>query len=192
MEGVKGAEQLGWDSAFANNEAQHNTILAFTRNVVGPMDYTPVTFSDYACCPHSTTNTHELALSVIFESGMLHFADSDSSYRSQPDYVQKFMSKVPNTWDETKFVKGEPGKDIILARRSGNTWYVAGINGEPIEKNFSITLPFLADRSYKASILQDGVSPRSIVAASQRPSNNKNFSVPILPKGGMIIVLEPQ
>lgn len=192
MEGVKGAEQLGWDSAFANNEAQHNTILAFTRNVVGPMDYTPVTFSDYACCPHSTTNTHELALSVIFESGMLHFADSDSSYRSQPDYVRNFMSIVPNTWDETRFLKGEPGKDIILARRNGNIWYVAGINGEAVRKNFTVSLPFLGDHSYKTTILLDGESPRKTAVASQRPSNNRDFSVPVLPKGGMIIVLEQQ
>jgi len=192
MEGVRGAEQLGWDSAFANNEAQHNTILAFTRNVVGPMDYTPVTFSDYACCPHSTTNTHELALSVVFESGMLHFADSDSSYRSQSASVKTFMSKVPNTWDETKFLKGEPGKEIILARRSGKTWYIAGINGEPVEKDFSVDLSFLKEASYKAIIFTDGNNPRDIKSTEADYSKNKNLSVKVLSKGGMVAVLQPK
>jgi len=192
MEGVRGAEQLGWDSAFANNAAQHNTILAFTRNVVGPMDYTPVTFSDYACCPHSTTNTHELALSVIFESGMLHFADSDSSYRSQSDAVKKFMRKVPNTWDETRFLKGEPGKEIILARRSGSTWYIAGINGESVEKNFSFDLAFLSPGTYKATVFTDDKDPRKIDPVDSEYIANSRVGVRVYGKGGMLMVLEPK
>ena len=68
----------------SKNGPRHNTILPFTRNVVGPMDYTPVTFSD-SKFPHTTTDAHELALSVIFESGVQHFADSVESYRSLPD-----------------------------------------------------------------------------------------------------------
>jgi len=190
MEGVKGAEQLGWDSAFANNEAQHNTILAYTRNVVGPMDYTPVTFSDYACCPHSTTNTHELALSVIFESGMLHFADSDSSYRSQAASVKQFMGMVPNTWDETKFISGEPGKDIVLARRNNRTWYIAGINGEATEKNLSVELSFLAGLDYKVTIFSDGSNPREIKTAESDLA--KTIPIKMLPKGGFVVVLEPR
>lgn len=63
MEGIRGAEQIGWDTVFANDAAMYNTINVFTRNVVDPMDYTPVTFSDTKCCPHTTTNAHELALS---------------------------------------------------------------------------------------------------------------------------------
>ena len=70
--------------------AWHNTVLAFTRNVVGPMDYTPVTFSD-AKYPHQTTNAHELALSVAFESGVLHFADSPEAYGSLPDAAKQFL-----------------------------------------------------------------------------------------------------
>ena len=106
MEGIRGAEQIGWDTVFANNAAMYNTINLFTRNVVGPMDYTPVTFSDSKCCPHTTTNAHEFALSVLYGSGMMHFADSDSSYRGQKEEVKKFLAIVSNTWDETKFLEG--------------------------------------------------------------------------------------
>lgn len=80
MEGVRGAEQYDFRPTYPEEAPWHNTVLAFTRNVVGPMDYTPVTFSD-AMYPHVTTNAHELALAVVFESSLQHFADSVESYR---------------------------------------------------------------------------------------------------------------
>jgi alpha-glucosidase len=191
MESIRGAEQIGWDTVFANNAAIYNTINVFTRNVVGPMDYTPVTFSDTRCCPHTTTNSHELALSVLYESGMMHFADSDSSYRSQKEEVKKFMNIVPNTWDETKFIKGEPGKEVILARRNGNTWYVAGINGENISKQLSFNLSFLKGESYNADIFSDGNNARDIKNNKASYKKDENVVMNVLSKGGFIIVLVP-
>lgn len=189
MEGIRGAEQIGWDTVFANNAPMYNTINVFTRNVVGPMDYTPVTFSDTKCCSHTTTNTHELALSVLYESGMMHFADSDSSYRSQSDEVKNFLSTVPNTWDETKFIEGKPGKEVFLARRSGNTWYVAGINGENTVKQFSFNLTFLKNTSYKAKIFSDGNNSREIKSSDTVLAKDKPFTVHLLSKGGFVMML---
>jgi len=191
MEGIRGAEQIGWDTVFASNAAMYNTINVFTRNVVGPMDYTPVTFSDTKCCPHTTTNAHELALSVLYESGMLHFADSDSSYRSQKEEVKKFLSTVPNTWDEIKFIKGEPGKDVVLARRSGINWYVAGINGENISKQLSFNLSFVSKPSYHATIFSDGDNSRDIKPGKAVYRKDKNVSINVLPKGGFVVRLVP-
>ena len=94
MEGVRGAEQYGFDEHFPETAVWHNTILPFTRNVVGPMDYTPVTFSDFLF-PHLTTNGHELALAVVFESGLQHYADSVESYRETPPYVQEMLRRHP-------------------------------------------------------------------------------------------------
>ena len=88
MEAV-GAEQYKARVEMAEGGARHNTILPFTRNVVGSMDYTPVTFGD-AQFPHRTTNAHELALAVVFESGVQHFADSVESYRSLADAPKQF------------------------------------------------------------------------------------------------------
>jgi hypothetical protein len=82
MEAVRGAENYGWGKDFALNAPVQNNIFAYTRNVVGSMDYTPVTFTDYECCPHITTNAHELALTVLFETGVLHFADRVSAYQA--------------------------------------------------------------------------------------------------------------
>jgi hypothetical protein len=127
-EGVYGAEWYNNVGTFTNKAACHNATLPFTRNVIGPMDYTPCTFSD-SQHPHITTHGHELALTVLFESGLQHLADRPESYLTQPQEVQDFLSALPAAWDETRFVAGYPGEYVILARRSGNKWYLAGING---------------------------------------------------------------
>jgi len=127
-EGVYGAEWYNNVSTFTDKAACHNATLPFTRNVIGPMDYTPCTFSD-SQHPHITTHGHELALTVLFESGLQHLADRPESYLSQPQEVRDFLSSLPAAWDETHFVDGYPGEYVIMARRSGNKWYLAGING---------------------------------------------------------------
>ena len=93
------------------------------------MDYTPVMFKDNVY-KHLTTYSHELALSVIFESGWLHFAGGVEEYLDLPEAPKEFLKHVPVVWDETRFLAGEPGQFVVLARRSGNQWYIGGINGE--------------------------------------------------------------
>ncbi|MBN1558915.1 glycoside hydrolase family 97 catalytic domain-containing protein [candidate division KSB1 bacterium] len=137
LEAVNGAEQYKFNTAYPKNATWHNVNLVFTRNAIGPMDYTPVTFTDMEN-PHLTTFGHELALTVVFQSGILHFADKPAGYYAQPEAVRQFLKEVPATWDETKFLQGEPGAYVVLARRSGDTWYLGGINGLEVEKTISI------------------------------------------------------
>lgn len=108
--------------------ASHNATLPFTRNVVGPMDYTPCTFSD-SQNPHITGDGHELALTVVFESGLQHLADKPESYMSQPGCVREFLGSLPSAWDDTRLLGGDPGRYAAIARRSGSRWYVGIING---------------------------------------------------------------
>ena len=140
-EGVYGAEWYNNVSTFTAKAAAHNATLPFTRNVIGPMDYTPCAFSD-SQHPHITTHAHELALTVLFESGLQHLADKPESYLAQPQEVQDFFSHLPAVWDETRFISGYPGESVVLARRSGDTWYIAGINGTDEPK----ALPLLSRR----------------------------------------------
>ena len=91
MEAVFGAEQYKFRQAFTTRAAWLNTVLPFTRNVIGPMDYTPVTFTDVRY-PRTTTNAHELAQSVVFESGIQHFADSVEAYRALPAAAKQFLA----------------------------------------------------------------------------------------------------
>ena len=142
-EGVYGAEWYNNVPTFTNVAASHNTTLPFTRNIIGPMDYTPCTFSD-SQHPHITSDAHELALTVLYESALQHLADKPESYLVQPQQVQDFFGKLPTTWDETRYVSGYPGESVVLARRSGNTWYVAGINGTNDKKVLDVDLSFIS------------------------------------------------
>ncbi len=136
VEAVYGAEWYNNNATLTPKAAAHNATLPFTRNVIGPMDYTPCTFSD-SQHPHVTTHAHELALSVLFESPLLHWADKPESYLAQPRDVRDFMSALPTTWDETRLLGGYPGEWVVMARRSGSTWYVAGINGKDTAQTLS-------------------------------------------------------
>ncbi len=138
-EAVYGAEWYNNLPVLTDRAAAHNATLPFTRNVIGSMDYTPCTFTD-SQHPHITTNAHELALTVLFESGLQHLADRPSSYLNQPQEVQDFLSNLPSVWDETRLLSGDPGHHVIMARRSGDTWYIAGINGTDEQLELSVDM----------------------------------------------------
>ena len=181
-EGVYGAEWYNNVPTFTKAAASHNATLPFTRNVVGSMDYTPCAFSD-SQHPHITSHAHELALTVLFESGLQHLADRPESFLAQPQDVQDFLSLLPAAWDETRFVSGYPGESCVLARRSGNTWYVAGINGTDETKTLSVPLPFIK-KVREATLFADSGSkaePWSIETIQKLPA-----TVTCQPRGGFI------
>ncbi len=176
-EGVYGAEWYNNVPTFTNKAASHNATLPFTRNVIGPMDYTPCTFSD-SQHPHITTNAHELALTVLFESGLQHLADKPESYLAQPKEVQDFLSNLPNVWDETRFVSGYPGKSVVLARRYGTTWYVAGINGLDEENVLQANLDFINPdgKPVETTLFMDG-NPWNILHSSPASADSSLFTL---------------
>ena len=186
-EGVYGAEWYNNVPTFTNRAACHNATLPFTRNVIGPMDYTPCTFSD-SQHPHITTNAHELALTVLYESGLQHLADRPESYLSQPAEVQQFLSHLPAVWDEIRFLSGYPGESVVLARRSGSTWYIAGINGSDVAR----TLTFNADRL--PSDLRHAVVFLDTPDKEHPWDIRTNAAIPTkidcLPRGGFVIVAQ--
>ena len=128
MESVYGAEWYNNNRRMTNAAASHNATLPFTRNVIGPMDYTPCTFTD-SQNPHITTDCHELALPILFESGLQHMADRPEAYLGLADEIRNLLSGLPSAWDDTRLLAGYPGQFAVIARRSGDTWYIAGING---------------------------------------------------------------
>ena len=173
-EGVYGAEWYNNVATFTDKAACHNATLPFTRNVIGPMDYTPCTFSD-SQHPHSTSHGHELALTVLFESALQHLADRPESYLSQPQEVQDFLSALPAAWDETRFVAGYPGEYVILARRSGSKWYLAGINGTDTTKE--VALPF---------------SGKNVTLFTDEPGENRKWHIEKQKKLPKSIVFQPR
>ena len=185
-EGVYGAEWYNNVPTFTNRAASHNATLPFTRNVIGPMDYTPCAFSD-SQHPHITSHAHELALTVLFESGLQHLADRPESFLAQPQAVQDFLGKLPAAWDETRYVSGYPGQSSVLARRSGSRWFVAGINGTDEPQALKCDLSFIS-ANRKATLFADSGNadaPWQISTISTPPS-----SVACQPRGGFVIVVE--
>jgi alpha-glucosidase len=188
MESVKGAEVYKFGKDFPEKAPIHNTILPFSRNVIGSMDYTPVTFSN-STYPRLTTHGHELALAVIFESGIQHFADSDISYRSQPLFVQNYLREVPVTWDETRFIAGYPGETVIIARRKGETWFMSGISGLQQEYSAEVTLSFLDPGTYQFTMITDGVVAGEFSIVNAEVEQGQSIPIDFLPRGGFAGVL---
>ena len=191
MEAVFGAEQYKFRETYPARAAWHNTVLPFTRNVAGPMDFTPVTFSD-ARYPHKTTNAHELALSVIFETPIQHFADSIESYRALPDRPKAFLKSVPTAWDETRVLAGEPGTLLVVARRASDVWYVGGINGQDVAATVSVKLDFLGDGFWIGRNIIDGAEDRSFSGFQMDTPLTAGMSrqVQMRPRGGFVMQFE--
>ena len=182
-EGVYGAEWYNNVATFTDKAACHNATLPFTRNVIGPMDYTPCTFSD-SQHPHITTKAHELALTILFESALQHLADRPESYMVQPQEVKDFFTNLPTVWDETHLLSGYPGESVVMARRNGKTWYIAGINGTNQEKELTIDKKAIGKFS-KATLFEDtSKGDWNIHQIKKLPT-----SIICQPRGGFIIVI---
>ena len=190
-EGIRGAEWYNNGPQFTTTAPEHNTIVAFTRNVVGAMDYTPVTFTN-SQYPHITSYGHELALSVVFESGIQHMADRPEGYLQLPDAPKWFLKEVPSAWDDTRFLNGYPGKDIIIARRKGIAWYIGGINSENSEKTKMLTFNYLPEGvKYKLTLITDGKHDKNFATNYLTVDKSSAVEVKMLRRGGFAASLKP-
>ena len=188
VEGVYGAEWYNNAPVLTNRAAAHNCTLPFTRNVVGPMDYTPCTFTD-SQFPHITTDAHELALLVVFESTLQHLADRPEGYMEQSDDVRNFISSLPTVWDDTKLLAGYPGEYVVMARRKGGKWYIAGLNGSDEEKSITFNLPAEISTTILFADTQAEYEQENCMIDKVDFSAAANSSVEILckPRGGFIL-----
>jgi alpha-glucosidase len=189
MEAVKGAENYSFEKAYPAAATYINTILPFTRNALGSMDYTPVTFTDQTY-PHLTSWAHELALSVVFESGILHPADRVSAYLGLPKEPKEFLMTVPTTWDETRYLQGEPGSYLALARRNGDSWYIAGISGLKEPKEIELDLSFIDKPHANYVLIQDGTNVKSFASVSRTFNKDEKVQIKMLTYGGFVMVVK--
>lgn len=161
-EGVRGMEQMG--GCYPDNSIYY----PFMRNAVGPMDYTPGAMISMqpevysARRPNSGsigTRAYQLALFVIFESGLQMLADNPTMYYRNEDCT-RFITNVPVTWDETRAIESKVGEYVIVAKRKGNKWYIGGMtNNKEKERTFELSLDFLTkDKSYKMTSFEDGIN----------------------------------
>lgn len=184
MEAIVGEECYMFRETYPETAVWHNTIQPFTRNTVGSMDYTPFGLSDKKY-PHLTTSANELALTIVFEAGVVHLVDFPHVYKAMPEYVQDFTKQLPTVWDETKLVDGYPGKDVVMARRSGEKWFMGGINGEQVEKEMNPSLDFLTEgKTYQVKIITDGADNKSFAGNELSVKKGDKLPVKMLPAGG--------
>lgn len=202
MEAVNGAEQYreGFDAlGDFRPDALHNVHLALSRNVVGSMDYTPVTFTQ-ALRRKGLTYAHQMALSVLFESGIQHFADRadsnrDAGYRAvfgKFPFAKEFLSQVPVAWDETAVVTADIDSHVMVRRRQGQDWYVAGIYAGHVERSFELNLGFLGPGRFEAEFIGRGSADDILEHRSWAVDAAAKQRVTLQPKDGFVAVFRPQ
>jgi alpha-glucosidase len=188
MESIRGFEFTTFDQKDTDKAPKHLTMMPFARNVVGPMDFTPVCFGEIVRKQRRTSNGFEIALSVILQSGVSHFVEIPESMAKQPDYVQEYMRNVPRHWNDIKLIDGFPGKYVVMARKSGDKWYLAGINSQATNQKLTLDLSALKIGSKAVTLITDGDTNRNFIQLPTTVNNNK-LEVEIKPNGGFVVVL---
>ena len=184
MEAIRGEEYVTFGQYFADNQPSHCTVIPFTRNLFDPMDFTPVNFSGIPNIKRRTTGGFDIALSVLFTSGIQHIAETPMGMAAQRDFVKEYMQSLPETWDDVKFIDGYPGKYFVLARKKNNTWYIAGINGEKAERTVKLNIPFISSKS-NGILITDSDDKSELVKKDLAFS--KPIGVTMQPEGGFVI-----
>lgn len=190
MEAIRGLEFSTFTQKDADEAPAHGAMLPFTRNVFDPMDYTPVVLDRLPRTERRTTSAYELALSVLFTSGIQHYAETPEGIRKAPDYVREFLRGVPSGWDDTKFLDGHPGKFAVLARRGAGRWYVAGVNGEAAEKKLTLDLRELRPHGLGTLIADGPGGNLSFRRETISVGPDMKLEVTLRPRGGFVAVFE--
>lgn len=197
-EGVRGMEQMG--GCYPDN----SLYLPFMRNAVGPMDYTPgamismqpnVYRSERPNAASIGTRAYQLALFVVFESGLQMLADNPTLYYRNEDCT-RFITQVPVTWDETVALEAKAGEYVIVAKRKGDKWFIGGMtNNGKKEREFTIKLDFLnKDRSYQMISFEDGINAgrqaMDYRCKSSQVKAGEQLTIKMVRNGGFAAVIE--
>jgi alpha-glucosidase len=186
IEGVRGNEHFP--------TATHNVTLPFARNIGGPMDYTIC----YAQSRDQTTNAHQMAMAAVYYQPLnfLYWYDVPSKYATPADWPGlPWFDAVPTTWDESKTLAGAIGQYVVIARRSGTTWYLGAMTNESA-RTLSVPLSFLGTGSYTATIYADGTPATSayatpVTVGSKTVGASTTLAMTLAPSGGQAVILRP-
>lgn len=196
-EGVRGMEQMGWCTP------ANSVWFPFIRNAVGPMDYTPgamLSMQPESYCgnrPNAAsigTRAYQMALFVLFETGLQMLADNPTLYYNNDDCT-RFISGVPVTWDETRSLNSVAGKYAVVAKRKGGKWYVGAMNGCNEAVELDISLDFLTPgRDYRMISFEDGVNAfrqaMDYRKRERRVGNGEKVTLKMARNGGWAAVIE--
>ena len=151
-EAVLASENLHFSQGSCDHEAFNATLHPFIRNTVGSMDFGGSALNKYYNADNAprgsrrvTSDVYALATAVLFQSPVQHFALAPNNLTDAPSWAIDFMKEVPTTWDEVRFIDGYPGKYVILARRHGDKWYIAGVNAQKETLKLKVNLPMFSN-----------------------------------------------
>ncbi len=194
-EAVLASEMLHFSQDVCEAEAYNATMLPFIRNAVASMDFGGSTLNKYYNPSNSsaqgggvrrTSDVFALSTAVLFQSSAQHFAMAPNNLEDAPAWALDFMKKVPSTWDEVRFIDGYPGKYVIMARRHGDKWYIAGINAQKETLNLTITLPMFSAGEEVSFYSDTDKLEGSLKSVKLNRKQELQISIPC--NGGIVVV----
>ncbi len=199
-EGVNGLEQMKWSRFSDFDQVTYDTQIPFIRMVAGPMDYTQGAMLNGTKSSYRVSNSdpmsqgtrcHQLAMYVVFEAPFNMLCDSPSNYEQEPECTQ-FIASIPTVWDQTKALDGKVGEYAVIARRSGDDWYVGGLNNWN-QRQVEIDLSFLPEGQYELVNMVDGYRANAIARdfriVKQSVDSSKKVKVTMAQGGGFAMKL---
>ena len=189
-EAVLASENLHFGQGACDAEAMNGCIHPFIRNTVGSMDFGGSTLNKFYNADNKrgtirrTSDVYALAAAVLFQSSVQHFAMAPNNLTDAPAWAVDFMKQVPTTWDEVRFIDGYPGKYVVLARRSGDKWFVVGINAEKQPQKLTLQLPMFAKGTSIAFYSDDAQLQGSL---KEQKVKSTKYKIEIPCNGGFVI-----
>ena len=192
-EAVLASENLHFSQGSCDHEAFNATLHPFIRNTVGSMDFGGSALNKYYNADNAprgsrrvTSDVYALATAVLFQSPVQHFALAPNNLTDAPSWAIDFMKEVPTTWDEVRFIDGYPGKYVILARRHGEKWYIAGVNAQKETLKLKVNLPMFSNGEKVRLFSDDKALQGGVKQIGIGKKQELQLSIPC--NGGILIV----
>lgn len=191
MEAVRGLEFATFEQANADRMAVHAATLPFTRNVFDPMDFTPVAMAKLNDrVQRRTSPAFELAQSVLFVSGIQHYAETPEGMAQVPDYVRGVLAGLPEVWDDSRFLDGYPGKYAVFMREGGGRRYVAGINAGPGPRTITLDAQALGGGTLRGALVTDGGDAPGFALRQVELAPDAPLDLELPEAGGFVLQLD--
>jgi hypothetical protein len=190
-EAVRASENLSFGQHDCDIEAQSGTIHPLLRNAIGNMDFGGSALNKHYSTDNQrgktrrTSDVYALATALLFQSPVQNFALAPNNLTDAPAWAIHFMKNIVTTWDDVRFVDGYPGRYLVMARRIGDRWCVAGINAEEASIKLTLHLPMFEAR--QAVTVYDDTQPTEQVVQQRRLSKKQTLEVTIPKDGGVVI-----
>lgn len=190
-EAVLASENMVFNQHFCDEEAFNTCLHPFIRNTVGSMEFggcflnKRLNRNNDGGTTRRTTDVFQLATTVLFQNPVQNFALAPNNLNDVPAVCMDFMKQVPATWDETRFVDGYPGKYVVLARRHGDTWYLAAVNAGKEPLKLKLDLDMFAGKT--VALYKDDKKGEPQLTSLKVKENGK-VQLEIRSQGGVVLV----